>query len=186
MAKKPPKNIQDLFKDLYDPGFKSEDIDFKSFYHLAEKQAEDDVKRSFDEARARNRSVEDLAGDAAIKKPLTREESLRVEDKKVQIRERAIRLRNGMADELRKIDNEAVDWSHTFDLSKRPRLRKAIKRVFGYSGKETITYDEFKSLLMRKKQLEVSEAADMMKPEDEDESNDDGSGLDIIKNIIGG
>jgi hypothetical protein len=185
MAKKPPEKIEDLFKRVYDPSFKSEDIDFKSFYHLAEQEAQEDMLNSFKAKTLKARSFDELGGDAAIKKPLTKEESFVIEDKKARIAKRALYQRDVMAAELTKIDEEAIGWAETFDLSKRPILKKAIKRVFGSNGKETITYDEFKSLLIRKKQLEVAEAKDMMKPEEDDTSGADNNGSDIINKILG-
>jgi hypothetical protein len=187
MSKKPLDDLQSMFKDLYDPGFKPKDIDFQHFYNVAEKQAKEDVDRAYSQIREladdHPRDLGSLAGDAALKKPLTKEEALLVEAKKDQIYDRANNLRNALEGEIGKIDEEAVGWAHTFDLGPRPRLKKAIKRIFG-GKKETITYAEFKSLLIRKKQLEMSEAADIMKDDEEDTNNDKGSGLDFIKDII--
>lgn len=186
MAKPPLESLRSMFKDLYDPKFRPEDIDFKHFYNLAEKEAKEDIDRTYSTMRSLRddhpRGLGSLAGDAVLKKPLTKEESLLIDAKKEQLARRAELLRKSFDDELDKIDQETVDWSHTFDLKARPRLRKAIKRIFG-DKKETITYAEFKSLLIRKKQLEMSEAADMMKQEEAEESNSK-SGLDFIKDII--
>lgn len=186
MPKGPIQNLQSMFQDLYDPKFKPEDIDFEHFYNVAEKEAKEDIDRAYSQIRALKdehpRGLGSLAGDAALKKPLTKEESLLVEAKKDEVYNKATTLRKSLEDELEKIDEENSDWSHSFDLKSRPRLRKAIKRIFG-DKKETITYAEFKSMLIRKKQLEMSEAADMIKQEETD-SSDDKSGLDFIKDII--
>ena len=74
------------------------------------------------------------------------------------------------------MDEECIDWSHTFNLSGRPNLRKAIRRVFG-EKKSTITYQEFKDLLILKKQIEMAEAADLVREDDEDTA----AGSDTVK-----
>lgn len=187
-SEKPLENLQSLFKELYHPGFKPEDIDFSHFYDVAEKEAKEDIDRTYATMRSLNgdspRNTGSLAGDAAIKRPITKEESLLIDAKKEQVYQRAIGLRKDIESEISKIDDETLDWSQTFDLKSRPRLRKAIKRIFG-EKKETISYAEFKSLLIRKKQLEMTEAADMMRQDnDNEDTTKDQSGLDFIKDIM--
>lgn len=171
MSKKSMEDLRSIFKDLYSPEFVAEDIDLKEFYSVAEKQAKEDIDRTYANIRALKneglpRSAGSLAGDAALKKPLNREEAQIIEDKKDEIFNRALGMREELGKEITKIDEECSNWSHSFELKSRPRLRKAIKRIFG-DKKETLTYEDYKELLILKKQLEVTEASDIMKEEED-------------------
>lgn len=187
MAKNDPfEKIESMFKELYDPQFMPEDIDLKAFYDLSEKEAKEDVERTYSNVRGFStdglpRNVEELTGDSVLKKPLSREEAEVVENKKEYLLQKAQKLGDQIQNNIESMDQECIDWSHTFNLSGRPKLRKAIRRVFG-EKKSTITYQEFKDLLILKKQIEMAEAADLVREDDEDTA----AGSDTVKQLLKG
>ena len=182
---KPVEKLRSVFKELYEPEFVSRDLDLKAFYDIAEKEAEEDVKnilgtiRSF-EAGDKNTS---FTGRGIIDKPITEEEAQVIEGKKKEVLDRCKRVRGSLDEQFEKIDEVAVNWSHTFDLKRRPRLRKAIQRVFG-EKKSTITYLEYRELLKRKKALEAIEAADLLKEEEEETGEDSGLVSKILEDLV--
>jgi hypothetical protein len=184
-SSKPIEELQKIFKDLYKPEFLPKDIDLKAFYDMATKEAEEDIERSY----ANTRRLSELGGLAAVKRPITAEEAEVIENHKGELLAKAKRLRDMLAGQFEHIDKEAgaaqggVGWSHTFELKGRPRLRKAIKRVFG-DKKSTITYSEYRELLKRKKMMEMVEASDLMKEESSDEEESGGIVSGIIEDLI--
>ena len=182
---KPLETLKNVFKELYEPEFVSRDLDLKAFYNLSEKEAEEDVEQvlsSIRSFRAGDKNAS-FTGRGIIDKPITEEEAQAIELKKDAILDRCERVRGKLDGELDKIDKAAVNWSHTFDLKRRPRLRKAIQRVFG-EKKSTITYLEYRELLKRKKALEVTEAADMLKEEEEESGESSGFISKALEDLV--
>jgi len=166
---RPLENLKEVFKELYDPKFVPKDLDLKSFYDISEKEAEEDVKKVLSDIRAFRDANSPYLGKGIIDKPINEDEAQVIENKKDEILQRCKKVRGKLEKQLEKADKVASGWSHTFDLKRRPKLRKAIQRVFG-EKKSTITYAEYKELLKRKKALEVAEAAAILKEDEEDSS----------------
>ncbi len=189
MSKETPlETLQGIFKELYKPEFVPKDLDLKSFYNIAEKEASEDLEKIYSDIRAFNteglpRNAKPLTGMAAIKKPINSEEAQIIEQKKNDLLDNCKRIKTKLNEEFEKIDKEAANWSHTFELKNRPKLRKAIQRVFG-EKKNTITYSEYRRLLKIKKRLEIMEASDILKPEQKEENESSGAMKNILKDLI--
>ena len=184
--KDPFEKMGSMFKELYDPKFVPKDIDLNTFYNISEKEAKEDIDAIYSSVRAFNtegltRNAKEITGDALLSKPLTSEEAKVVEAKKQHLFKKADRVKGRVERSVSAMDEECIDWSHTFNLSGRPKLRKAIRRVFG-EKKSTITYQEFKDLLILKKQIEMAEAADLVREDDEDTA----AGSDTVKKLLKG
>lgn len=95
--------------------------------------------------------------------PLTEAESVIIDEELSEVLERINNTRNKIADIKNRVDNFVGLHSNNeelvfdLDISKKPRIKRAIKQVFGIKT-NVITYSMYKDLLKAKNLLEKEQA----------------------------
>jgi hypothetical protein len=152
-----PKPTREFLGGLYHPEFIPEKVEVANF--LVEIDSEEKVRESLSN-KVFNSTLETQAASAPI--PLTEAEALEA-DRQIQATlDRIDRLSNSIDTIGKRIDQqvEPVDasgkkkeWRFELDISKKSRVRRAIKKLFGIKT-DTITYGMYKEMLAAKATLE--------------------------------
>lgn len=154
MAGKLPTDLDQFIHKLYQPGFDPEHVDLAEALNLSKDDLEIIEKRI---AVAENRLLS-----SEVPQPLSEEEAAAVEQKVDEMRAAIAATRRKISAIRARIDAKAAptgqaEISFEVDLSKKGRLRRAIKKAFGIRP-ESLTYSMYKAALEAKKQLEEEEA----------------------------
>lgn len=105
-------------------------------------------------AERRNVSPGDDTGTAP---PLTAEEAEAVQQRIAEIKQRGRALVDRLDNLLEKVDQQAMKDPFSLDISRRPKLKRVAKKIFGYQTSE-ITYDMYKEAVAEKDLLEREQA----------------------------
>ena len=143
---------------LYNPEFLPEDLDLNDFVEEVEVRNEE-VRQSLD--------VKSSQG-VTTRLPITEEEAaeaaaqIKTTLKRLETTKERIQSIRSQIDLLVRPGGSAAgggssELSFRLDISKKPRLRRAIQKLFGYKT-DTITYSMYKELLRAKNQLEQDES----------------------------
>ena len=125
-----------------------------------------------------NPIVEDVVPNTEIKKPttpgsssdvpLTEEEALAVDKEiedtleRIQNTREVIKATKTKIDSLVNLHSNNEELVFELDISKKPRIKRAIRKVFGMNT-NTITYSMYKELLKAKNQLEKEQGQGYVK-----------------------
>jgi hypothetical protein len=180
----PSKSFDKIFSDL----FKGELVENQEGLQRA---ISDEIKRTkevskktlFEKQSAINKKqVGEENRPKSVQRPLTKEEAEIVEDeiKELKARITSINKKIGFAESSIIEQQEANESSpsFSFDISKRPRLKRQAKSVFGKRVKD-ITFEMYRELLAEKHLLEKEDGNSMF--EDDEEQNLAESFVSLIK-----
>lgn len=98
----------------------------------------------------------------STRRPLTREESEYADEQFALLRAEAANLRKEVKDIVGRIDEAIANGPElSLDISDKPLLKKAVRKVFGYNS-NLITYGMYKEVLAMKRAHEKTELADYL------------------------
>ena len=166
--KNPAAGFARLFEELYDPLFEKKDTELHQNVSSRWKQSVEEAESSFEKIPAQTLD-QVIAERRRTGKPLTREQADAVDSKIETLSAQCDRIRGKLSGAVDQIDKELRDESctFTFEVGKRPRLKRAVKAVFG-SKRSVITYDMYKYCLDRRRELEQAESDSVFESDDED------------------
>lgn len=176
-----PENriTKELTQGLFKPEYVMRDVNLNDAIQIVnnEKLKEDANKKITNQLNGPVINTAFNANSNRIPIPLTEAEAEEADRQIKRVLERIIATRNKINDLRNNIDSEieaelnGKELSFIMDISKKPRIRRAIKKLFGEKT-NTITYAMYKEMLAAKTQLEKDEIADYAKgktkPDDED------------------
>ena len=159
-----PRELQSTIQRLYHPDFDPEELKLAQQLNLDE----DDLKVV--EERVKEAEAKLLSAD--VPTPLTAEEAAAIEQKVDEMRSAITSTRRRIAEMRAKIDAQAApdgqaEIGFEIDLAKKQRLRRAVKKVFGYKPK-ALTYSMYRAAIEAKRQIEDQEARDYVQGNWED------------------
>lgn len=94
------------------------------------------------------------------KRPLNEEEAAIVEERLQQLREQNARVLSKAEKQKEEIERLAGSFTVDARLSRRPKLKRAMQKLFGYISDE-ITFDMYRQALETKRRLEIEEAEEL-------------------------
>ena len=164
--KNPTASFARLFEELYDPLFEKKDTHLHQSLNSRWKKSVEEAEESFEKIPDLD---EVIAERRRTGKPLTKEQADAVDSKIEMLSAQCDRIRGKLSGVVDQIDKELRDESctFTFEVGKRPRLKRAVKAVFG-SKRSVITYDMYKYALDRRRELEQAESDSVFESDDED------------------
>lgn len=150
---RPPK---DFLRGLYDPDFLPKQLNINRF-------VEDPEKRQEKAVQAAQQRIEQVdLFDINERAPLSEEEAGAIDDKIRELiaqveatKERISQARKYIDDRVAPPDKE--EFALSIDISKKRRLRRAIKKIFGVKT-DTLSYSMYKQAIELKRQIEQDEA----------------------------
>lgn len=150
-----------LVQQLYDPTFMPDKLNLAEFVEIVEGKAASEVARTIGGS-----PLVKLLTSGDVPKPLTWEEAVAIDDEITAV-QTAIKLtRARIGGMLSQVDLVGLggagggqEITFTLDISKRHRLKRAIKKSFGVKT-DTITYSMYKAAVEAKRQLEKDETKD--------------------------
>lgn len=176
--------IDDVFKKLYEPNQPEIQDSLKRNDGTAPQDASPEAIREKANTKASQPFRYKDDGSFSTQKPLSQEEAKVISDRIDVLRAQIDRIRSKTQEVEKKILNqlEGNPDLPTFkmDISKRPKLRKATKVVFGSKANE-ITFTMYRQALEEKIALE-KEDSDSMFEDDSDSSND--NIMDLLKGVM--
>lgn len=144
--------IKEFIDGLYNPEFIPEKVDLNNF--LIETEAEEQVRQTLESKKTPN-PASAAATDVPV--PLTEAEAKEADRQIAATLQRITETRDKINLVRNKIDQQVsasdTDLNFRMDISNKPRIRRAIQRLFGYKT-DTITYEMYKELVAAKSQLE--------------------------------
>jgi len=166
--KKSAPNFARLFEELYDPLFEKKETGLHQTVSDRWKESVEEAHDSFEKIPAKTLD-EVIAERKRTGKPLTKAQADAVDSKVEELSSQCERIRGKLNTVVDQIDKELRDESctFTFEVGKRPRLKRAVKAVFG-SKLPVITYDMYKYCLDRRRELEQAESDSVFESDDED------------------
>lgn len=167
-----PENriTKELTQGLFKPEYVMRDVNLNDAIQIVnnEKVKEDANKKITNQLNGPVINTAFNANSNRIPIPLTEAEAEEADRQIKRVLERIIATRNKITDLRNNIDSEieaelnGKELSFIMDISKKPRIRRAIKKLFGEKT-NTITYAMYKEMLAAKTQLEKDEIADYAK-----------------------
>lgn len=150
-----------ILTGLYTPTYLPEDLNLNEFITDTDAVSQT-VQRGLARKIENATLPEPNLGLDGIPVPLTEAEAQHVDAYMENLQERINKTKNRIASVRNFIDETAApangeELSFNIDISKRPVLKKAISKVFGFKS-NTITYSMYKAALERKRQLEKDES----------------------------
>ena len=148
------KSLPGLSSEVYSPDYVPEDTNLNDFLFTTDIQG------------VSNKVGQRLREDAGEQKtPLTKEESDFIDESIKLTQRRIVSTRKRIASVKGKVDEEMStladarggEISFKLDISKKPRIKRAIKKLFGIKS-DTITYSMYKELLEARDLLEARES----------------------------
>lgn len=103
-------------------------------------------------------------------KPFTKDEANLISKKLNETKEEAKKILNQVK-ELKDFHYEKASKAqdkYTLDISKNSNLKRSANRIFG-GNKKTITYEDYATLIEMKKQIQLTEALDLLNGEDSED-----------------
>jgi hypothetical protein len=153
-----------IFDDLYQPQFLPKNLRIREFVNVTSVQEKQKSIRSVNNKRALSELLS-----SKPKLPLTPEEAEIVDKKIEQLLNHIERIRSKILDSETQIDSllshGEKEVSYTLRIDKKPRLKKAVKVLFGKKT-DVITYTMYKEALAIKKKLEDEQIPDLFTKED--------------------
>lgn len=111
-----------------------------------------------------------------IQRPLTREEADIVDEKVAGLRSKLNSINRKLEFATKSIDeqqqNDQDKSGFVFDISKKPKLRRATKVIFGQKLNE-ITFQQYKQMLAEKERLEKEDGNSMFEEDESDKTSRD-------------
>jgi len=148
----------DFIGGLYNPEFVPEDLDLNDFVEEVEVHTEE-VRQVVN-----NKGSQLITEQLPITEEEAQEAAQQIKNNLLYIeetRKRVVATRAKIDDLIKSSRSgtkaQGQELSFKIDISKKPRIRRAIQKLFGYKT-DTITYSMYKELLMAKNNLEQDEA----------------------------
>tara|TARA_Y100000310_G_C20289743_1_gene626640 strand:- start:70 stop:558 length:489 start_codon:yes stop_codon:yes gene_type:complete len=159
MARKKSSDPTAMFAELYQPEFLPKNLRIRDFIDTTSVQ---DAQKTVKSANTK-RALSELMT-SKPKPPLTPEEAELIDQKIAQLLNQVERINSKITKAEDGIDALLTDGekelSFTLNIKKMPRLKKAVKVLFGYKT-DTITYTMYKKALKIKKALEDAEIPEL-------------------------
>ena len=158
-----PALVSEFIDGLYHPEFIPEELDLTNF--LVEVEREDLVRESLEKKKTSAATLAPSPQTPGGAPLLLTEAEAREADRQIEATLQRIKDTRGQINLVRSKIDQAIEssggggseFSFKMDISKKPRIRRAIKKLFGVKT-DTITYSMYKDMLAAKKSLETEQA----------------------------
>lgn len=157
--------LHGLFSGIYDARFLPAELDLNDFVETVAEEEASDIRVA---SRIEEKNV--IAPTSTTQRPLTRDESLAVDRKMQSLLESITLVKDRIRNIKIEIDkqgspSEGKELQFNIDVSKRPTLKRAIRRSFGVNF-GVITYSMYKEAIQMRAQLERDDAGSYVQGDD--------------------
>lgn len=160
--------VSDIFESLYKPEFLPEQLELASSTNIDDQSKSTSIVTN--SIGVTEFKLKPFLKEVGIRLPLNEDEAQQVDLIIADRLNRIKRINGKIATIEASIDNtlSKKGFGFSINISKRPRLKKAIKVIFGKSS-STITYEMYKEALAIKRKMENESSTDPFSDEEEDE-----------------
>lgn len=156
-------------RNVFDPQFLPEELNVSDYLQEVETQTKptQEIVSSIESKQLNG--IRGLVSDVAI--PLTEDEAAEIDRQinatlnRISVTQQQIhRIQSNIEEQLSN-SNKSGEYAINMDISKKPRIRRAIKKLFGYKT-DTITFSMYKQMLEAKHLIEEQESSDYLAGEE--------------------